>query len=100
MSFNQKLTILNRKTNEKSEEKIQSQVSITRRNLASKQAAVQTKVFTKWANSYLKTKGIQMDDITKEFSSGLNLCYMLSAMTGDTVKPPNSGKQVNYALAI
>ena len=41
-----------------------------------------------------------MDDITKEFSSGLNLCYMLSAMTGDTVKPPNSGKQVNYALAI
>jgi len=55
---------------------------------------MQTKAFTKWANSHLKVKGIKMDDITKDLSSGLNLCYMLASMTGETVKPPNSTKKL------
>ena len=62
---------------------------------AANQARMQTKAFTKWANSHLKTKGIKMDDITKDLSTGLNLCYMLSSMTGDTIKPPNSAKKLN-----
>ena len=61
---------------------------------AAEQVRMQTKAFTKWANSHLKTKGIKMDDITKDLSSGLNLCYMLSSMTGETIKPPNNSKKV------
>lgn len=58
---------------------------------------MQTKAFTKWANSHLKSKGIKMDDITKELSSGLNLCYLLSSMTGEKVIPPNSPRKVQLS---
>ena len=71
---------------------------LERKNKSVEQARMQTKAFTKWANSHLKTKGIKMDDITKDLSSGLNLCYMLSSMTGETVKPPNSAKKVHCAF--
>ena len=57
-------------------------------------ARMQIKACTKWANSHLKSKGIQMDDITKELSSGLNLCDLLSLMTGEQVTPPNGPKEV------
>jgi len=57
-------------------------------------ARMQIKAFTKWANSHLKSKGIQMDDITKELSSGINLCYLLSLMTDEQVTPPNDPKEV------
>ena len=72
---------------------------LKRKKKAADQARMQTKAFTKWANSHLKTKGIKMDDITKDLSSGLNLCYMLSSMTGKTIKPPNGAKKVHCALA-
>ena len=71
-------------------------MSKKRKNKAEEQARMQTKAFTKWANSHLKVKGIKMDDITKDLSSGLNLCYMLASMTGETVKPPNSTKKVYF----
>ena len=57
-------------------------------------ASMRIKAFTKWANSHLKSKGIQMDDITKELSSGLNLCYLLSLITDEQVTPPNGPKEV------
>ena len=60
----------------------------------------QTKAFTKWANSYLKSKGIQqVDDVTQGFSSGLNLCYLLSLMTGEQVTPPNGPEEVESGTA-
>ena len=70
-----------------------------KKNKAAEQARMQTKAFTKWANSHLKIKGIKMTDITKDLSSGLNLCYMLSSMTGETIKPPNNSKKVIILIA-
>ena len=58
------------------------------------EARKQIKAFTKWANSHLKSKAIKMDDITKELSSGLNLCYLLSSMSGEQVTPPNGPEEV------
>ena len=73
------------------------QVSKRKAKKAEGQARIQTKAFTKWANSHLKSKGIKMDDITKELSSGLNLCYLLSSMTGEKVIPPNSPRKVQLS---
>ena len=66
--------------------------------LAEEQQRTQTKGFTKWANAHLKFKGKKMDDITKDLQSGLNLCYMLTHMTNEIVKPPNNSKKVNFLL--
>ena len=74
--------------------RIKSKASILGHSLAQKQEELHTKAFTKWANAYLKDKGIQINDITKDLKNGLNLCHLLSALTGEHVKPPNGAKSV------
>lgn len=57
------------------------------RDIASgKWIAVQRRVFTRWANAYLKQKRIAIEDITTDFADGVNLIALLEVLTRE---PPS-----------
>ena len=46
-----------------------------------------TQTFTAWCNSHLRKVGIQLQDITKDFSDGFALLRLLELISGDKVPP-------------
>jgi len=41
---------------------------------------VQQRTFTRWVNAQLKKKGVQIQDLTKDFGDGLNLIYLYESI--------------------
>jgi len=68
---------------------------------------VQKKTFTRWCNTYLVQRRLQIDDLSKDLESGINLLNLLEQISGKTVatnynKSPKMRVQkienVNYSL--
>jgi hypothetical protein len=49
---------------------------------------VQVKTFTKWVNLHLRSAGITVSDVTKDFQDGYALAKLVSELTGEKIKVP------------
>ncbi|GAB6027889.1 Spectrin beta chain, non-erythrocytic 5 [Chamberlinius hualienensis] len=55
--------------------------------------STQIKVFTKWANSYLDSSNLSVNDLVKDMSDGVRLVRLIEAITGQSLGRINSGNQ-------
>jgi hypothetical protein len=54
-------------------------------DLKAKHEAAQKKTFTKWANAYLKEKGIVIEDLYVDLQDGRDLLLLLEKLSGETM---------------
>ena len=47
--------------------------------------AIQKKTFTKWANSYVKDRHLEVNDLYKDLADGKVLMALLEKLSGDTL---------------
>jgi Ca2+-binding EF-hand superfamily protein len=56
-------------------------------------AEVQSRTFTKWANTHLKGRGIALKNVVGDLEDGINLCYLLEAISGEPIQVNKNPRQ-------
>ena len=69
---------------------------------------LEVKAFERWATHVLEPRGIVINDLSKDFCNGLNLIYLVEALTGKIPArfnanprlPMHKGENINHAIDI
>jgi len=56
-------------------------------------AEVQARTFTKWANTHFKGRGVALGSVVGDLGDGINLCYLLEAISGESINVNKQPKQ-------